>query len=103
MYEAAKSFTLRLKNQNMFKISFRYLDKSYTAKVEKVNGKPVRFVVTGITPYLQIVPLQLTYESRKEDDALIYRFFSNSQVDVLTLIGETIFKACQTQRTDVHK
>lgn len=87
----------------MFSISFQVKAKSYTAKVQKIATTPIQYVVFDITPYLSIVPLQLTYESRAEDDALVYRSFFNSQAEILTLIGETIFKVCMERHIQVHR
>lgn len=87
----------------MFKISFIYLDKNYTAKVTKVTSTPVRYIVSDMIPYLSNIPLQLPFESSKEDDTLIYCFYTSRQEQVLTLIGESIFKTCQAQHINVHK
>lgn len=88
----------------MFKITFTFLGKEYSAKVQKIISKtePVSFVVFDIDPFLRTIPSRLIYVSDAQKDQLVYRSFHSSQARLLMLIGERIFVACHDNRISVH-
>lgn len=86
----------------MFKISFSYLNKTYTATVQKNIQAPVEFVVFDIAPAILYLPNKMVFQSKRETDQLIYQSFSDKSAALLTTIGESIFTACYQQKIKVH-
>lgn len=87
----------------MFKISFRFSDKTYSGLVQKIDQQPVQFVVFGITPSIGNIPDKLVYVSNAKDDQLVYQSFNVNQGKLLRSIGESIFIACHQQKIAVHE
>jgi len=86
----------------MFKMTFVYLDKTYTASVEKITLATNRFIVSNVNPEIPYLPNKLVFVSNPSIDQLIYQSFDIKYRDVLTIIGQSIFIACYEQRIKVH-
>lgn len=86
----------------MFKISFRFLDKNFTAMVQKINQQPVQFIVFDISPGIKDIPDKLVFLSNPVKDQLVYQSFDARQSGLIKIIGEKIFLGCQQQRINVH-
>ncbi len=86
----------------MFKISFRYLDRTYSAKVQKILHQPVQFVVFDFVPYISYLPVKLVFQSHAQKDQLIYQSFDVMNKEILTTIGQTIFVTCFQQKINIH-
>ncbi len=86
----------------MFKISFQFLNKTYTGTVQKIPHQPIQFVVFGIQPWVGNIPEKLVYISNPLKDQLVYQSFDITNSALFSLIGESIFIACDQQRISVH-
>ncbi len=85
-----------------FIISFQYLGKWHSAKVQKINISPMRFVVYDVYPLISKLPGRLVFVSNEKDDQLIYKSFKTDQDKVIRQIGEMVFRTCDSQRIGVH-
>lgn len=86
----------------MFKISFRYLDKTYSAKVQKILHQPVQFVVFDFAPHISYLPDKLVYQSHAQNDQLVYQSFDIKNKEILLTIGQAIFITCYQQKINIH-
>ena len=87
----------------MFKVSFQFLNKTYTGTVQKTNHQPVQFVVSGICPLVRNIPEKLVFISNPANDQLVYQSFIAGEHNLLRTIGESIFLTCHQQKINVHK
>ena len=86
----------------MFRISFQFLGKTYTGKVQKIDQQTVQFIVFEITPQIKQIPDKLVFISNAEADQLIYKSFDVSQAKLIRTIAESIFLTCHQQKIEVH-
>ena len=85
-----------------FLISFTYRRKEHSAKVQKINSAPIRFVVYDVYPSIARLPHRLAFASHSENDQLVFESSINDQHKVIRQIGEMIFRICDLQRINVH-
>ncbi len=86
----------------MFKIAFQYLKQPYTATVQKIQFEPIEFIVFDLAPHIVLIPDRLIFESNPANDQLIYKSFNPASMEVLTIIGQSIFTTCYEQKIAVH-
>ena len=88
---------------NAFSITFRNGTKLYEADVVKYYSDPIRYEVFNVIPYNRNLPTRFTFISNAILDQLISQSFNEHNRELLTNIGEAIFKTCQLLKIPVHQ
>jgi hypothetical protein len=86
-----------------FSITFRAGGKVHKAKVVKCSSIPIKYKVSGVIPLNRKLPTSFTFISNPDFDQLICYSFNERNREILTIIGEAIFKTCQLKKMPVHQ